>query len=105
MESLKTQTVKHEYLVTLTTSDTAACLGCQRTSVICAESVSAALRELASAFKANDTGGTYDVSVRLVSAPDEELYANTLVAPDAYTFLRKCAEDAALTAVQEIGLH
>lgn len=105
MESLKTQTVKHTYLVTLTTSDTPACLGCQRTSVICAESVSAALRELAPALKANNIGGTYDVSVRLETARDKELYANTLVAPDAYTFLRRCAEDAALTADQEIGLH
>ena len=105
MKNLKTQTVKHTYLVTLTTSDTAACFGCQRTSAICAESVSAALRELASVFTADNTGGTYDVSVRLENARNDELYANTLVAPDAYTFLRKCAVDAASATITELNLH
>lgn len=95
MENLKTQTVKHTYLVTLTTSDTAACLGCQRTAAICAESVSAALREFSAEFEHCDACGAYDVAVSLADAPERELYANTLVAPDAYTFLRKCAEDAA----------
>ena len=104
MESLKTQTVKHTYFVTLIVSASGICFR-RCAAEVCAESVSAALRELASELKANNTGGTYDVSVRLVSAPNVKLYANTLVAPDDYTFLRKCAEDAALTAVQEIGLH
>lgn len=104
MESLKTQTVKHTYLVTFIVSDPVICFR-RCAAEVCAESVSAALRALASELKANDTGGTYSASVRLVSAPNVTLYANAMVAPDDYTFLRKCAEDAALTADQEIGLH
>lgn len=98
MENLKTQTVKRVYLVTLTTPNTLACLSSRNTYSICAESVSAALREFSAEFEHCDACGAYDVAVSLADAPERELYANTLVAPDAYTFLRKCAEDAAMIA-------
>ena len=92
---LKTQTVKREYLVTLTISDPLACLSVKHAYPICAESVSAALRELAEEFEGKHTGGTFDVAVSLLDAPERELYANTLAAPAAHIFLRSCATDAA----------
>ena len=99
MENLKTQTVKNRYIVALKCvsalplSYEAGRYSC-RDSTIFAESISAALREAAERQTGLCFLGTYDVSVRLADDPDEELYANTLVAPDAYSFLRKCAEDA-----------
>ncbi len=100
MKNLKTQTVKNRYIVTLT------CVSAlplsyeagryrSRDSTIFAESVSAALREAAER-QALCFIGTYHVTVFLADDPDEELYANTLVAPDAHSFLRDCAVDAAM---------
>lgn len=93
--SLKTQTVKREYLVTLTTPNALACLGDKHTFPICAESVSAALRGLAAEFAPCDGRGVYEASVSLADAPNDVLYADAFVAPDAYTFLHSCAPAAA----------
>lgn len=102
MENLKTQTVKHKYIVKLTCStpfNRICRAGYSPNTIIympVTESVSAALKETAQCCKSFGEPGTYDVSVCLETARDEELYANTMVAPDACTFLRKCAEDAAM---------
>ncbi len=95
MENLKTQTVKHTYEITFR------CAAEPEDAItfpVTAESVSAALKTAARGCTDNSVSSTYDVSVCLADAPSNELYANTLVAPDAYTFLRKCAEDAAMIA-------
>lgn len=104
MENLKTQTVKNMYVVEITCSvpfNLIYCAGYPPTTIVympVAESVSAALKATARWFSNLGDPGTYDVSVCLKTARDKELYANTMVAPDAYTFLRKCAEDAAMIA-------
>lgn len=94
MENLKTQTVKHTYYVTLICSNVPTT---EDTYIIDAESLPAALREAANRCIDSAESGTYDVSVRCPKT-DKEIYANTLVAPDAYSFLRKCAVDAAMIA-------
>ena len=101
MENLKTQTVKRMYLVRTTTAPTSSQYGSATHLVgILAESVSAALRGAAEYYGdfSSYPAGTFDVSVSLADAPNEELYTNTLVAPGLYAFLRKCAEDAAVIA-------
>lgn len=108
MENLKTQTVKRMYLVRTTTAPTSAQFAPTMSLVgIVAESVSAALRGAAEYYGdfSSYPAGTFDVSVSLADAPNEELYTNTLVAPRLYAFLRNCAVDAASATIKEINLH